>query len=231
VFDPATEVPPAGLLGPVPRHKQPHIYSDAEVAALLEQASLLRPHGGLRPKTYVAYFSLLVSTGLRLSKACRLAPGDVDLAAGVLTVREGKFRKARLVPLHQSATQALARYASDRDACLDAPRSGCFFRTDRAPELKPETVKKTFARLRQRVGWTAEGRARRPRIHDLGHTFAVRRLLAWHEEGADVDAKMLALSTYLDYRPPPRLPRGPLTMRSPAFPHPLGHPVRPLISA
>lgn len=199
LLDPATEVPPVGLLGRVPRRKQPHIYSDAELAALLRQASLLLPRGGLRPSTYVAFFSLLASTGLRLSEACRLAPGDVDLRAGVLTVREGKFRKARLVPLHPTATQALTRYAAHRDACLDASRSGCFFRTERAPALMPQAVEKTFSRLRQRLGWTAQGRARRPRIHDLRHTFAVRRLLRWYEEGADLDRKLLALSTYLGH--------------------------------
>lgn len=199
VFDPATEVPPPGLLGRVPRRKQPHIYSDAEIAELLEEASLLLPRGGLRPKTYVAFFSLLVSTGLRLSEACALEPSDVDLTTGVITVQAGKFRKSRLVPLHPSATRALTRYAVQRDWCPEAPRSGCFFRTDRAPELKPDTVKKTFTRLRQRLGWTAQGRVRRPRLHDLRHTFTVRRLLAWHQDGADVDAKMLALSTYLGH--------------------------------
>ena len=199
VFDPATEIPPVGLLGRVPRRKRPHIYSDAEVAALLQQARVLLPRRGLRPRTYVAFFSLLASTGLRLSEACRLTPSDVDLANGVLTVRESKFRKSRLVPLHPTATQALTRYAAYRDTCRGAPRSGCFFRTDRAPALRRAAVKKTFSRLRHRLRWTAEGRARRPRIHDLRHTFAVRRLLRWYEEGADVDRKILALATYLGH--------------------------------
>jgi integrase len=199
-FDSATEIPPLGLLGRVPRRKQPHIYSDEEVAALLRQASLLLPRGGLRPRTYVALFSLLASTGLRLSEACHLAPGDVDLAAGVLTVREGKFRKSRLVPLHPTATQALTRYTAHRSACRH--RSGCFFRTDGAPALTPAAVEKTFSRLRHRLGWTPQGRARRPRIHDLRHTFAVRRLLRWYEDGADVDRKILALATYLGHAKP-----------------------------
>jgi len=199
VFDPATEIPPAGHLGRLPRRKQPHIYSDAEFAALLRQTSLLRPRHGLRPRTYVAFFSLLVSTGLRLSEARRLTTRDVDLANGILTVREGKFRKSRLVPLHPSARKALTRYAAYRDARRDVPRSGCFFRTDRAPALKRAAVEKTFSRLRDRLGWTAQGRARRPRIHDMRHTFAVRRLLRWYEDGADVDRKLLALATYLGH--------------------------------
>ena len=140
VFDPASEVPPIGLLGRVPRRKQPHIYSDAEIAALLREARLLLPRKGLRPRTYVAFFSLLASTGLRLSEARRLATCNVDFADGVVTVREGKFRKSRLVPLHPTATQALTRYAAQRDMCRSAPRSGYFFRTDRAPALKRAAV-------------------------------------------------------------------------------------------
>lgn len=199
VFDPATEIPPVGLLGRVPRRKQPHLYSDAEIAALLRQATLLWPRNGLRPRTYVAFFSLLVTTGLRLSEACRLTTGDVDLVDGILTVRESKFRRSRLVPLHPTATQALTRYAGHRNACRGAPRSRYFFRTERAPALTRAAVEKTFSRLRDRLGWTAQGRARRPRIHDLRHTFAVRRLLRWYEDGADVDRMILALATYLGH--------------------------------
>jgi integrase len=199
VFDSDTEIPPAGLLGRVRGRKQPHIYSNAEIDALLQEASLLLPRNGLRPMTYVTFFSLLVSTGLRLSEACRLMSSDVDLDDGVITIRESKFRKSRFVPLHPSATRALARYAAHRDTFLDAPGAGRFFRTERSPELKSAAVQKTFSRLRLRLGWTAQGRARRPRIHDLRHTFAVRRLLRWYEEGADVDRKILALATYLGH--------------------------------
>jgi len=199
LLEPATEVPPAGLLGRVPHRRRAHIYSEAELAALLEQASRLLPRRGLRPRTYVAFFSLLAATGLRLSEACRLERGDVDLDAGVLTIREGKFRKARLVPLHPSATEALTRYAAERDRCRGTGEPGRFFRTERVPALTAAAVEKTFSRIRQRLGWSAEGRAGRPRIHDLRHTFAVRRLLCWYEEGADLERKLLALSTYLGH--------------------------------
>ena len=80
VIDPATEVPPAGLLGRVPRRRLAHIYSQAEIDALLRQAMLLHPRTGLRPRTYLTFFSLLVSTGLRLSEACRLTRDDVGHA-------------------------------------------------------------------------------------------------------------------------------------------------------
>lgn len=197
--DPANGVPPAGLLGRAPSRKQPHIYSDAEITALLREARLLLPRKGLCPRTYVTFFSLLISTGLRVSEACHLTSGDVDLVDGILTVRAGKFRKSRLVPLHPTATLALSRYAAFRDQCRSATRSEFFFRTDRAPALTLAAAEKTFSRLRKRLGWTARGRARRPRIHDLRHSFAVRRLLCWCENGADVDRKILALATYLGH--------------------------------
>ncbi|MGH2608193.1 MAG: tyrosine-type recombinase/integrase [Tepidiformaceae bacterium] len=198
-FDPTTEIPPAGLLGRRPQRKQPHIYSDAEICALLSECNRLRPPGGLCGTTYVTYFSLLTSCGLRLSEACRLRRRDVDLSSGLLTVRESKFRKSRIIPLHPTAVQALARYAARRDALRGAPRSDLFFRTNRSPGLSRTGVEKTFGRLRKSLGWTAHGRARRPRIHDLRHTFAVRRLLRWYEEGVEVDRKILALATYLGH--------------------------------
>jgi integrase len=153
----------------------------------------------LRPLTYAVFFSLLATTGLRLSEARRLERGDVDLAHGVLTIHRSKFRKSRLVPLHPTSVEALTRYAARRDACPDLPRSEFFFRTDRAPALRRFTVEGTFCSLRQRLGWTAHGRARRPRIHDLRHTFAVRRLLRWYQQGVDLDGKILALATYLGH--------------------------------
>ena len=200
LVDPATEVPPVGLLGRDSRRRStPHIYSEAEIAALLQQARCLRPRGGLRPATYVTFFALLASTGLRLSEARRLTDDDADLVDGILTIRETKFRKSRLVPLHPTTTRALRRYADRRDACLAAPRSEYFFRTERSPRLMHTAVKATFGLIRRRLDWTAQGRTCRPRIHDLRHTFVVRRLLRWHQEGADVDRKILALATYLGH--------------------------------
>ena len=111
LFDPATEVPPVGLLGRISRRPPPHIYADAEVAALLQHASRLLPQQGLRPATYVAYFSLLVSTGLRLSEACRLTTDDVDLVNGILPIRETKFRSRDQVPEITTGTAP-----SDHDA-------------------------------------------------------------------------------------------------------------------
>lgn len=198
-FDPATEIPPAGLLGRPARRKSPHVYSDAEIAELLRAARGLRPRGGLRPQTYVTLFSLLACTGLRVSEARRLTNRDVDLDASLLVIRETKFRKSRLVPLHPTAATALRGYAALRDSNAGVPRSEHFFRMEHCAALRKRAVESTFGRLRFWLGWTAQGRARRPRIHDLRHTFAVRRLLRWSDEGTDLEQRILALATYLGH--------------------------------
>lgn len=199
LINPETEVPPVGFLGRIPRRKPPHIYSQEEIHALIRQAGQLLPHGGLSPATYVAFLSLLFSTGLRMSEACSLTGGDVDLERSLLTIRGTKFRKTRWVPLHPSVTRELTRYALRRDALVRGDAAGYFFRTERVSRLTTAAVEKAFARMRDRLGWNTQGRTRRPRLHDARHTFAVRRLQLWYEEGADVGQKILALSTYLGH--------------------------------
>lgn len=198
LFDAATEVPPDRMLGPSYRRRSPHIYSEGEIAALLRAAAGLGPTGGLRPHTYVTLFGLLASTGLRISEAVRLTREAVDLDAGVLTISETKFHKSRLVPLHPTTTAALRRYAARRDryhplVCLPA-----FFLTERGTSLKDWRVRMTFTALRESLGWVGRGGPAR-RIHDLRHSFAVTRLLRWYQEGADIDHKIAALSTYLGH--------------------------------
>lgn len=141
----------------------------------------------------------MVSTGLRLSEACRLTTNDVDLVNSILVIRKTKFRKSRLVPLHPTTTQALTHYAGCRGACRATSASEYFFCTEHSPRLTRAAVQKTFSRLKQRLGWTGHGRTRPPRIHDLRHTFVTRRLLRWCQDGADVNRKILALATYLGH--------------------------------
>jgi integrase/recombinase XerD len=197
-LDGATEVPPPGLLGPSHHRTPPHIYSDQEIASLLRAAAALSPRGGLRPACYLTLFALLTCTGLRISEALALARDEVDLIEGILTVRAGKGGKSRLVPLHPSALEPLAAYAARRDR-LAEPGANAFFRTDRDEQLTYAAVRSTFIRLRRQLGWDREGRTRRPRIHDLRHRMVVQRVLAWHAEGANVDAKLTALATYLGH--------------------------------
>lgn len=199
LFDPQTEIPPAGLLGPSSRRVTPHIYSDAEIASLLRAAGELGPVGGLRPHTYVTLLGLLLITGLRISEALRLGRNDVDLDSDVLMVRLTKFRKSRLVPLHPSAVTVLAKYAHLRDLYHPQSSAPTFFLNELGRTLGASGVAKTFNSLRSKLGWTKKWDCRRPRLHDMRHTMAVRTLLRWYHEGADVDRKMPALSTYLGH--------------------------------
>jgi len=200
LFDPETEVPPAGLLGPLSRRPTPHIYSDPEIAALLRVAAELGPASGLRPHTYVTLLGLLLVAGLRISEALRLEREDVDLTCGVLTIRRTKFRKSRLVPVHRSTVLALTAYARRRESLHPHAVSGTFFLTERGRPLCASSVASTFGALRRKLGWSPPLEGRRPRLHDLRHTMAVRTVLRWYQEGAEaVDRKLPVLSTYLGH--------------------------------
>jgi integrase len=199
-IDGATEVPEPGLLGSTGHRKPPHIYSKSEIGDLLAAAAGLAPAGGLRPHCYATLFGLISCTGLRISEALALLIGDVDLDQGVLTVRAGKRGRTRLVPLHPSAVCPLADYATDRRRRYGPPgKDAAFFRTDRSDQISDSAAHYAFSVLGRQLGWTATGRTRAPRVHDLRHTVVVRRIEAWHTEGVDVDANIAVLATYLGH--------------------------------
>jgi len=197
--EPGTYVPDADTFGRSRRRLAPHIYTDREVTDLLAAAGRLSPKGTLRPMTYRALFGLIAATGLRLSEALRLQCADVDLDAGVLTVRQTKFAKSRLVPLHPTTVRSLKQYLALRRRYLPTAQGGPFLASARGTALAKRTVHWVFDRLRTQLGWTARGGHAAPRIHDLRHTFICRRVQLWHEHGTDVDNAMVALSTYVGH--------------------------------
>ncbi len=199
-LDSTTEVPAAGLLGSTGHRKPPHIYTDDEIADLLNVAAGLDPIGGLRPLCYVTLFGLLACAGLRISEALALSCADVDLDAGVITVRAGKRGLTRLVPVHTSALVPLGDYAAERTRFFGVPAStDAFFRTEASERISYNTAHHAFRLTRRRLGWDATGRTRAPRVHDLRHRMVVRRIQTWHAEGVDVDARITALATYLGH--------------------------------
>jgi site-specific recombinase XerD len=155
-FETGTEMVPSNLFGPVYRRLVPHIYTEAEIRALLDAAAQLRSVMGLRlrPHTYATLFGLLASTGLRISEALALTPTDVDLLGAALTVRKTKFRKSRLVPLHPTTVAALRRYADARRRQVSDRRIETFLISDRGTPLGDRMVHHTFASLRARLGWS-----------------------------------------------------------------------------
>ena len=144
-------------------------------------------------------FGLIAATGLRLSEALKLQFADLDFARGVVTVRQTKFAKSRLVPLHPSVTAALSRYATFRQAAIPANPNSHFFVGSIGNPLAKTTVHWTFQRLRKQLGWKARGSHTFPRIHDLRHTFICKRVQLWHDRGVDIDHAMLALATYVGH--------------------------------
>jgi len=199
VFEPETEIPPSHFFGPAYRRLTPHIYSDREIEQLLEAADGLQPQQGLRPVTMRCLLTLLVATGLRISEALRLHREDVDLTQGLLQVRLTKFRKSRYVPLHPTACDALCDYARFRDQRLPVVQNTAFFLLDNGHALQYRQALHAFHRIRGQLGWDVDASGRRPRLYDLRHTFACKRLLAWYEEDVDVDRMMPLLSTYLGH--------------------------------
>jgi integrase len=198
-FEIDTEVLPTNVLGRGHRRLTPHIYTDQEILQLLGHADRLAPVGGLRPMTYRTLFGLLAAAGLRLSEALKLCVGDVDLNGATITVRQTKFHKSRCLPIHASVVRALTEYRRMRDMHAD-PDPGAPFFVSRTGDFLPRiTVEKVFIRLRSRLGWRARGDHANPRLHDLRHTMAVRRVQLWHESGVSVDHAMFWLCTYLGH--------------------------------
>jgi len=197
--DPRTEIPPKDLFPYRSRRKTPYIYSDQEVGQLLHAAQQLPPGKGLRHRTYATLFGLLAATGLRVGEALALDGEDVDWQAGVLVVRQSKFRQSRLVPIHASTLDRLRQYQEDRDRIHPTPKTKAFFVSEGGRRLPYQTVRGVFRRLCKQVRLHGTANSRRPRIHDLRHRFAVNTLIRWYREGADVERHLPRLSTYLGH--------------------------------
>lgn len=201
--DPRNQVPPHRLIPSRQRRPTPYILRDREISDLVAAAQGLPSATGLRGWTYSTLIGLLASTGLRPGEARRLDGADVDLANGILAVRESKFGKSRFVPLHASSQDALATYARYRDAIASRPRTPAFFLSERKTRLTSSAARHTFAKLGRIAGLRPTSPPRRsgrgPRLQDLRHTFATKRLVEWYRSGSDVERLIPALSTYLGH--------------------------------
>lgn len=197
-MDDRTEVPPPGLIAGRRRWRPPFIYSPDDVTALMSQARRLTP---MPAATHETLIGLLAATGMRVGEAIRLDRGDIGWTAGVLTIRESKFGKTRIVPVLDSTLTALKQYARTRDRLCPHTTSASFFVSMTGTRLIYRIVQQKFRRLCDRADIGA-GAERPPRIHDLRHTFVVRTLLGWYQAGEDVEARLPTLSTYLGHRDP-----------------------------
>ncbi|VIO69732.1 tyrosine-type recombinase/integrase [Bradyrhizobium ivorense] len=187
------ELPPANHFGARKKRRTPHIYTTDEISRLVEAALWLRPTRGLRPHTQATLIALLSSTGLRISEALKLTIADVTRDG--LLIRETKFRKTRLVPLHDTAVAGLQRYLARRGPGSD---DDPVFIDKCGRPLRYIAVKETFDRLVDKAGIRSTS-ARRPRLHDLRHTFAVRALQGSPTGRGRCGAHMAALATYMGH--------------------------------
>lgn len=198
-IDPATEIPPMGLIPYRQRWRPPFLYSSADITALLTSADAIQP--SFRAATYRTLLGLLAASGLRIGEAISLDRDDIDWTQGVLLIRESKFGKSRLVPLHDSVIRALREYDALRCETVLLPKDPAFFISRTQRRLIYAVVHPTFRQLITTAG-VGTGAPYPPRLHDLRHTFAIQALLHWYRTEDNVQAKIPSLSTYLGHREP-----------------------------
>ncbi len=196
VLNPATEIPPAGLLPGRSHRAEPYLYSEGDLAKLMAAARGLR--SPLRAATFETLVGLLFVTGIRVGEAIRLDRQDVDLAAALLTVRESKG-KSRALPIDETTVAALNAYVEQRRVLCPSAKSRAFFVSLAGTRLLYCNVHLAFLGLVRDAGLVRRSARCRPRPHDLRHSFAVRALIRWYREGVDVAALLPVLSTYLGH--------------------------------
>ena len=199
-LDPAHVIPPADILVRRTRRAVPYLYTEQEIWALMVATDRLR--GQLRRATYRTLIGLLAVTGMRVGEAIRLDRADLDLAAGVVTVRDSKFGKSRELPLHPTTVGALREYVRVRAAHKLAAVGDALLISPAGTRLIYCNVHATFRQLRADAGLTARSSACRPRVHDLRHRFAVQTLLDWYRAADEVQPRLPLLSTYLGHTHP-----------------------------
>jgi integrase len=199
VADKRHEIPPPAVFGRGPRRASPHLLSPEQIRDVIGAAAAMGPRGSLRPKTFGTLFGLLASSGLRAKEALALEIDDVTPDG--LVIRRTKFRKSRLVPLHPTTAAALGAYLRERGRVATVERHVFITMRGKTP-LSYMSAATTFLRIVRALGIHGGTGTRRPGLHDLRHTFAVRSLEACAMRSEDVSRHMLALSTYLGHANP-----------------------------
>lgn len=199
-IDPRTEIPPpVGL----PRPRGPrryYLYTEKEIHRLL--AETLKPRvGATSISRWVRYtlYGLLSVTGMRIGEALKLDESDVDIEQGILTVRDSKWGKSRLVTLSPSTRKALRNYLQRRNGYFKGKSIVPFFVSRHGTRMMYNDAWKSFVRLSRKIGLRGPTDRRGPRLHDFRHRAAVQALLQCYRSGADPERRLPALSTYLGH--------------------------------
>jgi site-specific recombinase XerD len=197
--DSMTEIPPEGLLPYRHSRPKPYLYSDEQIHQLLEAAKSMPTTHSLQPWTYHCLLGLLAVTGLRISEALNLRSTDVDWSEGILTIRDSKFGKSRLIPLQASSLKVLDDYGARRDRLFKDRKTPYFFCSRNDGRLDEGQVRRVFYKISRQIGIRGASASHGPRLHDFRHRFAVQTLLRWHSNGEDVRRRLPTLSTYLGH--------------------------------
>jgi integrase len=195
--DPRHEIPPEGVFGSQTRPRPiPYIFSPEQICQIIAEASRLNSKDPLLPHTFSTLFSLLACTGLRVSEAIKLR--GQDLSVDGLVIRESKFRKTRLVPLHTTAQAGVERYLALRRRLAPCGDDYLFVNKQGQP-LHYNAVAETFQKILRIIRLDAPPTRRHPTLHSLRHTFAVRALEACPDGRDRVSKHTVALSHYLGH--------------------------------
>jgi integrase/recombinase XerD len=192
-------VPDSALAARNPSTFVPRMLTDEELRRFFQAVDSLEPtaRSPLRHLIMPEVFRLLFGCGFRVREVLKLRVRDVDLQQGIITVRQGKFRKDRLVPPALSLVNRLRKYAAHFE---NRPPDATFFPGPSGRPFSLRTVYTLFRRLLLQCGIPHAGRGKGPRIHDARHLFAVRTLRRWDRDGEDLDAKLPLLATYLGHQ-------------------------------
>lgn len=198
-FDARTEIPPPDCLSRKFARPRPYIYRDEEIQHLLRAAWRYprdRPRG-----TYYCLLGLLAVSGLRIGEVIKLQVQDVDLKNRILTIRDTKFGKSRLVPIHPSTVKELRTYCKRRDEWLTQGNKSTsqFFMTRNAKPLTHHAIYAAFHCLSVDIGLREAKSGSGPRIHDFRHRFAVKTLIDWYRSGKNAETLLPVLATYLGH--------------------------------
>src|SRR5438309_6565989 len=176
----------------------PRMLTDEELGKFFQAVDALEPtaRSPLRHLIMPEVFRLLYGCGFRIGEVLKLRVRDVDLNQGIITVRQGKFRKDRLVPPALALVNRLRKYAANFEK---RPPDAIFFPGPNGGPFSLRTVYTLFRKLLLQCGIPHAGRGKGPRIHDARHQFAVQALRRWYQDGEDLDAKLPLLATYLGH--------------------------------
>ena len=192
-------VHPRHAVGPTPPRYIPYIFSHIELARLFACIDACEPDRAslVRHRVFPLLFRLLYGSGLRISEALALQVEDIDLSLGAVHIRQAKFGKERVVPVHPSLTRRFREYLQAPFQLAETDRS--VFPSPHGGAYRADTVYRYFRRFLWAAGISHGGRSRGPRVHDLRHTFAVHCLQRWVTDGVDLSVALPYLSVYLGH--------------------------------